>query len=244
MAAQRFETGYVRARTRTHTHTHIYIYIYIYIYICVCVCVWVCVRVSVYFLYIYTHTHTHTHTSESERENSGEYKLKSRGSTGCCNCHQLREMNRKNEIESRLGLFLLSFSEKAWIQFFMAFFLVTSYHWREKMFDKKKKEWIDWFIDFHTSTNFSALKLGNRFHWSFTFTFMQLFLMGFFLGGGSLARAPVKYESFLDRSIWPIHNILKGTTTPGQSRPESNGNKWVLLTFFISRTGTSQSDAV
>ena len=32
----------------------------------------------------------------------------------------------------------------------------------------------------------------------------------------------------LFRSIWPIDKTLSGATTPGQSRPESEGNKRVL----------------
>ena len=29
-------------------------------------------------------------------------------------------------------------------------------------------------------------------------------------------------------SIWPIHKILSGATTPGQHRPGSDGNKWAV----------------
>ena len=41
---------------------------------------------------------------------------------------------------------------------------------------------------------------------------------------------PIKYESFLNRSIWPIDKTLKGSPTPGQSGPGSNGNEEVLYT--------------
>ena len=36
---------------------------------------------------------------------------------------------------------------------------------------------------------------------------------------------------------------LRGTTTPGQSGPESNGNEGILHILQNSRTGTSLSDA-
>ena len=41
-----------------------------------------------------------------------------------------------------------------------------------------------------------------------------------------------------------IPKAVSGTTTPGQSRPWSNGNEGVLDTPQISRTGASSSDAV
>ena len=33
---------------------------------------------------------------------------------------------------------------------------------------------------------------------------------------------------WLNSSMWPINGTLTGTTTPGQSEPESNGNEGVL----------------
>ena len=55
---------------------------------------------------------------------------------------------------------------------------------------------------------------------------------------------PIKYKSFLNRSIWPIYETLTGTTTSGQSGPGSNGNEGVFHTTQISRTGVSPSDVV
>ena len=46
------------------------------------------------------------------------------------------------------------------------------------------------------------------------------------------------------RSIWPIDGTLTGTSTLGLSKPRSNGNKGILHTFQISRTGASPSDTV
>ena len=40
---------------------------------------------------------------------------------------------------------------------------------------------------------------------------------------------PVKYESFLNISIWAIDETLLGITTPGQGGPGSNGCKGILL---------------
>ena len=45
-------------------------------------------------------------------------------------------------------------------------------------------------------------------------------------------------------SIWLKYGTLTGTTIPIQSRPGSNGNKVVLQTPQISKTGTSPPDAV
>ena len=36
---------------------------------------------------------------------------------------------------------------------------------------------------------------------------------------------PIKYEYFLNRSIWPMDGTLTRTTTPDQSGPGSNGNE-------------------
>ena len=44
--------------------------------------------------------------------------------------------------------------------------------------------------------------------------------------------------------IWLIGQTLISTTTPGQSRPESNGKEGVLFTPHISKTETSPSDVV
>ena len=46
-------------------------------------------------------------------------------------------------------------------------------------------------------------------------------------------------------SIWPIDRTLTGTTTLGQSEPESNGNEEVLcIPQSSSITGTSTSDCL
>ena len=54
----------------------------------------------------------------------------------------------------------------------------------------------------------------------------------------------IKYEWFLNISIWPINEILTSTTTPDQSGPGSNGNKRVLHTPQSPKTGASPSDAI
>ena len=48
----------------------------------------------------------------------------------------------------------------------------------------------------------------------------------------------------LNKSIWLRNGILTSITTIGQSGPGSNGNKQVLYTPQISRTGASPEDAV
>ena len=59
-----------------------------------------------------------------------------------------------------------------------------------------------------------ASKLGNHIHRMFIFTFfVELFLKSFFF----VSYGPIKYDSFLNRSIWPIDGTLTGITTPGQS---------------------------
>ena len=45
---------------------------------------------------------------------------------------------------------------------------------------------------------------------------------------------------WLNCSIWPINGILTGTTTPGQSVAEINGNQEVLHIFQSSRTSAYQ----
>ena len=46
-------------------------------------------------------------------------------------------------------------------------------------------------------------------------------------------------------SIWPIDRALSGTTTLGQSEPESSGNKGMLhIPQSSSITGTSPSDCL
>ena len=53
-----------------------------------------------------------------------------------------------------------------------------------------------------------------------------------------------KYSKWLDDSIWPINEILIGTTGGGQSGPGSNVNEVVLHIFQSSRTGASPSDGL
>ena len=49
---------------------------------------------------------------------------------------------------------------------------------------------------------------------------------------------------WLNSSIWSVDGTLTGTTTLGQSRPGSNGNKRVLHTPQSSWTGASTSDCL
>ena len=58
------------------------------------------------------------------------------------------------------------------------------------------------------------------------------------------AHSPIKYDKFLNRSIWPIDNTQTGTTNSGQKRCGSNGNEGVLHTPQICRTGASPSNTV
>ena len=51
----------------------------------------------------------------------------------------------------------------------------------------------------------------------------------------------IKYEQFLNKSIWTLNEVITGTTTPGQGEPGSNGNENVLYTPQISRTDVSPS---
>ena len=49
------------------------------------------------------------------------------------------------------------------------------------------------------------------------------------------------YRKWLNISIWSIDGTLTGTTTPGQSKPGSNGNEEVLYIPQSSRTKVSLS---
>ena len=54
----------------------------------------------------------------------------------------------------------------------------------------------------------------------------------------------IKYEWFLNRSIWSLNGTLSDMTPLGQSGPGSNGNEGIFHTPQISRTGASAPDAV
>ena len=53
-----------------------------------------------------------------------------------------------------------------------------------------------------------------------------------------------KYSKWLNSFFWPIDGTLTGTTTLGQSGPESNSNQGVLYIPQSSRSGDSPSDTV
>ena len=53
-----------------------------------------------------------------------------------------------------------------------------------------------------------------------------------------------KYSKWLNSSIWCIDGTQTGTTTLGQSGPESNHSEGVLHILKGSRTGALPSDAV
>ena len=98
-------------------------------------------------------------------------------------------------------------------------------------------------IDFNSISTpqglFYTKRLGNHVHCMFIFVFfVQLFLKRFF------EHHSIEYKWFLKRSIWSKDRTLTGTTTMCQSGSASNGNKGVLLTSQISRTGSLQLDAV
>ena len=46
----------------------------------------------------------------------------------------------------------------------------------------------------------------------------------------------------IEEIYWPRDGALTGTTTPGQSEPESNGNEGIHHIPQSSRTGASPSD--
>ena len=50
---------------------------------------------------------------------------------------------------------------------------------------------------------------------------------------------PTEYKQLLN-----IKGTQKGTTSPGQSGPGSNGNEWIVHTFQIFRTRTSPCSLV
>ena len=45
-------------------------------------------------------------------------------------------------------------------------------------------------------------------------------------------------------SIWPLDRALSNATTPGQSKPGSNGNEGVLHISQISKAGASSSESL
>ena len=81
---------------------------------------------------------------------------------------------------------------------------------------------------------FYASRLRNRVLCVFIFI-----SKGFFF-----AQGPMKYEWFLNISIWPTDKILTGPSTPGLNEPGSNVNDGVIHLRQISRTGASLSDEV
>ena len=55
---------------------------------------------------------------------------------------------------------------------------------------------------------------------------------------------PVEYIKKINGSIWQKYGTLIGTSTSGQSGPESNGNKGVIFLIEISRIGATLSVTV
>ena len=51
-------------------------------------------------------------------------------------------------------------------------------------------------------------------------------------------------SKWLNISIWPIDETLKGTTTPGQSGPENNGNEGVFHILKSFSIGAAPLDVV
>ena len=70
------------------------------------------------------------------------------------------------------------------------------------------------------------------------------FLCSCFLRVFLFTHSYIKYESFLNRSIWPKDWNQKGITTSSQSGPGSNDNEGVLHTFQILRTRASPLERV
>ena len=58
------------------------------------------------------------------------------------------------------------------------------------------------------------------------------------------AHSLIEYKSFLNRFFLLIDRTLTGTTTPGQSQTNNNGNEGVFHTLQIFITMASPSDAV
>ena len=89
---------------------------------------------------------------------------------------------------------------------------------------------------FHCLWLFYAKKLEDCIHYTFIFTFfVQLLSKSCFF----FAHGLIEY-----RSMWPIDGILTGTISLYRSRSGSNGNKEVLHTSQISKTGISPPDIV
>ena len=55
---------------------------------------------------------------------------------------------------------------------------------------------------------------------------------------------PIKYKSFLNRSMWLIDWTLTNITTPDQSGPRIESNERVLHTPQISRIEASPTDTI
>ena len=53
-----------------------------------------------------------------------------------------------------------------------------------------------------------------------------------------------KYSKLLDSSIWLIDGTLRGTTTPSQSGPGSDGSEGVFHIPQDFKAGTSPSDVL
>ena len=60
----------------------------------------------------------------------------------------------------------------------------------------------------------------------------------------NVLRSHLSYKSFLNRSIWPIDETQRRSTTPGQSAPGSNDNEGVHYAPHTSRTEIPLSDVI
>ena len=85
----------------------------------------------------------------------------------------------------------------------------------------------------------NRIMLPQRLSFCYCFFFLSvcLFVCLFFMGGLQLGTIAV-------RSVWPLNDILKGTTAPCKNEPWCNGNETVLYTTQISSAEASPSDAL
>ena len=111
--------------------------------------------------------------------------------------------------------------------------------WLESHTERVQLNKIDWLIDFNGMSSrlglFYDKRLGNWTHCTFIYRFFVLFFVCLFL----FCTKSYRIGIILNRSIWFIV-----TTTPGQSRPGSNGSKGLHHSPKTSRTGVSLSNTV
>ena len=122
--------------------------------------------------------------------------------------------------------------------FWMLQFYFPSVYKQNKEIDKGKMNWSSWFniTVCHPLKGYFIRSVLRIIVHSYLNISYSCFLWVFF--------NTVLIRINFSKSIWHIDETLTGTTTPVQSGPESNGSGGLLLTFQISSTRNSKSDAV